>query len=54
MTQLAELTGVPVITTIMGKVAISTTNRLYVGNIGIHGSYAANSAISNCDVLFSI
>ena len=29
-------------------------NDLYVGNIGIHGSYAANSAISNCDVLFSI
>ena len=54
MTQLAELTGVPVITTIMGKGAISTTNSLYVGNIGIHGSYAANSAISNCDVLFSI
>ncbi len=54
MTQLAELTGVPVITTIMGKGAIPTTNRLYVGNIGIHGSYAANSAISHCDVLFSI
>ena len=48
------LTGVPVITTIMGKGAIPTTNSLYVGNIGIHGSYAANSAISNCDVLFSI
>lgn len=54
MMQLAELTGVPVITTIMGKGAIPTTNRLYVGNIGIHGSYAANSAISHCDVLFSI
>lgn len=54
MTQLAKLTGVPIITTIMGKGAIPTTNRLYVGNIGIHGSYAANSAISNCDVLFSI
>ena len=54
MTQLAELTGVPVITTIMGKGAIPTTNGLYVGNIGIHGSYAANSAISDCDVLFSI
>lgn len=54
MTQLAERTGVPVITTIMGKGAIPTTNSLYVGNIGIHGSYAANSAISNCDVLFSI
>lgn len=54
MTRLAELTGVPVITTIMGKGSIPTTNSLYVGNIGIHGSYAANSAISNCDVLFSI
>ena len=54
MTQLAELTGVPVITTIMGKGAIPTTNSLYVGNIGIHGSYAANSAINNCDVVFSI
>ena len=54
MTQLAELTGVPVITTIMGKGAIPTTNSSYVGNIGIHGSYAANAAISNCDVLFSI
>ena len=54
MTQLAELTCVPVLTTIMGKGAIPTTNKLYVGNIGIHGSYAANSAISHCDVLFSI
>lgn len=54
MTDLAELTHVPVITTIMGKGAIPTTNQLYIGNIGIHGSYAANSAISHCDVLFSI
>lgn len=54
MTQLAELTGVPVITTIMGKGTVPTTNSLYVGNIGIYGSYAANLAISNCDVLFSI
>lgn len=54
MLALAEITGVPVITTIMGKGAIPTTHELYVGNIGIHGSYAANTAISNCDVLFSI
>lgn len=54
MTQLAELTGVPVITTIMGKGAVPTTNELYVGNIGIHGSCAANYAVSQCDVLFSI
>lgn len=54
MTKLAELTGIPVVTTIMGKGVIPTTHKLYVGNIGIHGSYAANSAINNCDVLFSI
>lgn len=52
--QLAELTGVPVITTIMGKGALSTDHPLYVGNIGIHGNYASNRAISECDVLFSI
>ena len=54
MLQLAEITDVPVITTIMGKGAIPTNHRLYVGNIGIHGSYGANTAISQCDVLFSI
>ncbi len=54
MTKLAEITGVPVVTTIMGKGAIPTNHELYVGNLGIHGSYAANTAISNCDVLFSI
>ena len=54
MRQLAETTGVPVITTIMGKGAIPSTHRLYLGNIGIHGSYAANHAVSECDVLFSI
>lgn len=52
--ELVEKTGVPVITTIMGKGAIPTTHDLYVGNIGIHGSYAANTAIHHCDVLFSI
>lgn len=54
MRKLAELTGVPVITTIMGKGAIPTSHPLYMGNIGIHGSYAANHAVSECDVLFSI
>lgn len=54
MRKLAENTGVPVITTIMGKGAIPTRHPLYLGNIGIHGSYAANHAVSECDVLFSI
>lgn len=54
MLKLAEITGVPVITTIMGKGVIPTAHDLYVGNIGIHGSYAANMAVSGCDVLFAI
>ena len=54
MTRLAELTGVPVVTTIMGKGAIPTTHSLYVDNLGNHGSYAANWAVRNCDLLFSI
>lgn len=54
LTQLVELTGVPVITTIMGKGALDTKHPLYIGNIGIHGNYASNHAISECDVLFSI
>ncbi|MCD7826771.1 MAG: biosynthetic-type acetolactate synthase large subunit [Clostridiaceae bacterium] len=54
VTRLAEVMHVPVITTIMGKGAIPSTHELYLGNIGIHGSYAANHAVSECDVLLSI
>lgn len=54
MQELAERTGVPVVTTIMGKGAIPTNHDLYIGNLGIHGSYAANMAVSRCDVLFAI
>ena len=52
--EFAEREEVPVVTTIMGKGAIPTTHALYVGNCGMHGKYAANMAVSQCDVLFSI
>ena len=54
MTALAEKTGIPVVTTIMGMGVLPTDHPLYVGNLGVHGSYAANMAVSGCDVLFSI
>lgn len=54
MLALVEKTNVPVVTTIMGKGAIPTSNPLYIGNIGIHGSVAAGTALAACDVLFSI
>lgn len=50
----AEKMNVPVVTTIMGKGAIPTTHELYIGNCGMHGKFAANKAVSECDVLFSI
>lgn len=53
-TKVVEKTNVPVVTTVMGRGAISTEHPLFVGNLGMHGSYAANEAVSNCDVLFSI
>lgn len=53
-TRLVELTQVPVVSTIMGKGAIDTNHPLFVGNIGMHGSYAANKALNECDLLFSI
>lgn len=49
-----EIEDVPVVTTIMGKGAIPTKHALYAGNCGMHGKYAANKAVSECDVLFSI
>jgi acetolactate synthase-1/2/3 large subunit len=50
----AETEDVPVVTTIMGKGAIPSKHALYIGNCGMHGCYAANKAVSECDVLFSI
>ena len=52
--QFAESEDVPVVTTIMGKGAIPTSHALYVGNCGMHGKYASNKAVSECDLLFSI
>ena len=53
-TELVRITNVPVVTTIMGRGAISTEHPLYIGNLGMHGAYACNMAVSECDILFSI
>ena len=52
--ELVNKTKVPVITTIMGKGAIPTNHELYIGNSGMHGSYACNMALEECDLIFSI
>lgn len=53
-TEVVEKTEVPVITTVMGRGAVPTNHPLFVGNLGMHGAYAANMAVSECDLLFSI
>ena len=52
--EVVEKTNVPVVTTIMGRGAIPTNHPLFIGNLGMHGAYAANMAVSECDLLFSI
>lgn len=53
-TELAERTKIPVVTTVMGRGAIPTNHPLYIGNLGMHGAYASNMAVNECDLLFSI
>ena len=53
-TELVNKTYVPVVTTVMGRGAIPTNHPLYVGNLGMHGAYACNMAVNECDLLFSI
>lgn len=53
-TEVVDKTGVPVITTVMGRGAVPTSHPLFIGNLGMHGAYAANMAVSECDLLFSI
>ena len=53
-TKLVDKTQVPVVSTVMGRGAISTKHPLYIGNLGMHGAYACNKAVTECDLLFSI
>ncbi|MBZ5565656.1 MAG: biosynthetic-type acetolactate synthase large subunit [Acidobacteriia bacterium] len=52
--ELAELLHVPVTTTLMGLGAFPSRHPLSLGMLGMHGSYATNMAISQCDLLVAI
>jgi acetolactate synthase-1/2/3 large subunit len=52
--ELAELTQIPVTTTLMGLGAFPSAHRLSLGMLGMHGSYATNQAICNCDLLIGV
>ena len=52
--ELAELTGAPVTSTLMGLGAFPAASRQWLGMVGMHGSFEANNAMHDCDVMVAI
>jgi acetolactate synthase-1/2/3 large subunit len=50
----AELTSIPVVTSPNGKGSINEQHRLAFGSIGRNGTYAANEATKNADVILAL
>jgi acetolactate synthase-1/2/3 large subunit len=54
LTRLARLLNFPVTNTLMGLGAYPATDRQFVGMLGMHGTYEANMAMHDCDILVAI
>ncbi len=54
LNQLVDMLGYPCTNTLMGLGAYKATDRKFVGMPGMHGTYEANLAMQNCDVLVAI
>ena len=54
LTGLARKLSIPVTCTLMGLGGFPATDPLWLGMVGMHGTYAANLAINNCDVLMCV
>ena len=52
--QLQELTGAPVTSTLMGLGAFPSDHADWLGMLGMHGTYEANMAMNQCDVMVNI
>lgn len=52
--ELSELLNIPVTTTLMALGAIPYDHPNYLYMLGMHGSYAANMAITECDLLLAV
>ncbi|MDQ6849585.1 MAG: acetolactate synthase large subunit [Actinomycetota bacterium] len=51
---LAELTGIPVVTTLMARGAFPDSHRQHLGMPGMHGSVAAVTALQKADLLITL
>ena len=54
LTEFARKTQIPVTTSLMGLGAFPATDPLWLGMIGMHGTYRANMCTGACDLLISI
>jgi acetolactate synthase-1/2/3 large subunit len=54
LTKLAEVLHIPVTTTLMGLGGIPGTHPLSLGMLGMHGTYRANMAVTDSDLLIAI
>jgi len=52
--QFVKHTRIPVVTTLMGKGAVSEKQKGALGMVGMHGIPAANLALSSCDLLLGL
>ena len=54
LAQLVRATGFPCTLTLMGLGAFPASDRQFVGMLGMHGTYEANMAMHECDVMVCI
>ncbi len=52
--ELAALTGAPVTSTLMGLGAYPASGDAWLGMLGMHGTYEANMAMNQCDVMICL
>ena len=54
LVKLARTLGYPVTNTLMGLGGYPATDKQWLGMLGMHGTYEANMAMQNCDVLIAV
>jgi acetolactate synthase I/II/III large subunit len=52
--EVVQQTRIPVVSSLMGIGSMEAGNPLYLGMLGMHGTFAANKAVHHCDLLISI
>ncbi|MEO0944353.1 MAG: thiamine pyrophosphate-binding protein, partial [Pseudomonadota bacterium] len=52
--ELADMTGFPVTSTLMGLGAYPASGKNWIGMLGMHGLYEANLAMHDCDLMINI